>query len=88
MLRLALPVLRGDYKAAETYAYRPGPPLNCPVHAFTGDRDPMVTEAEARAWADHTGAEFTLHTYTGGHFFLVDHKAEMLGVISRRLGLT
>ncbi|MEU0411605.1 alpha/beta fold hydrolase [Streptomyces griseorubiginosus] len=88
LLRLALPVLRADYKAAETYAYRSGPPLNCPVHAFTGDQDPLVNEHEARAWADHTRAAFTLHTYTGGHFYLVDHRADILDVVRRRLGLS
>ena len=48
LVRMVLPVLRNDYKAAETYRYRPGPDVGCPVFALIGDRDPKVTEAEAR----------------------------------------
>ena len=42
LVRMILPALRSDYKAAETYRYRPGPPLRCPVLALTGDADPQV----------------------------------------------
>ena len=30
ILRMILPAVRSDYKAAETYRYRPGPPLTLP----------------------------------------------------------
>jgi pyochelin biosynthetic protein PchC len=85
LLRLTLPAVRSDYRAAETYRHRPGPKLTCPVHAFTGDEDPMVTEDEARCWGDHTTGAFTLDTYRGGHFYLADHQAELLKVISAGL---
>jgi pyochelin biosynthesis protein PchC len=88
LLRLTLPVIRGDYKAAETYRYPGGPKLSCPVHAFIGRDDPMVTEDEARAWGNHTTARFTLNTFGGGHFFLVDHQAAVfLSTIKQLLGV-
>ncbi|MBO0820999.1 MAG: thioesterase, partial [Nocardiopsaceae bacterium] len=31
VLRMVLPSFRSDYRAAETYRYRPGPALDCPV---------------------------------------------------------
>ncbi|NED01273.1 thioesterase, partial [Streptomyces sp. SID6648] len=31
VVRMALPALRADYRAAETYRYAPGPPLTCPI---------------------------------------------------------
>lgn len=85
LLRLALPIVRNDYKAAETYRYRAGRPLSCPVHVLIGRDDPVVTENEARAWAGHTTGPFALHTYSGGHFFLVDHHEEILGTITGQL---
>ncbi len=85
VLRMALPAIRSDYRAAETYVYEPGPALGCPVTVFTGADDPKVTADEARAWAGHTSAGFELHTYTGGHFFLTGHQPAMLRTISDRL---
>jgi pyochelin biosynthetic protein PchC len=74
VLRMILPSLRSDYRAAETYRIRPGtPPLDTPVVAFTGADDPQVTVEEAGAWAEHTTADFRLRVFPGGHFFLNDH---------------
>lgn len=85
LLRAALPAIRSDYRAAETYAYRPGPPLSCPITAFTGDNDPKTTVDEARAWSTHTTGPFDLKVYPGGHFFLADQQAAVLRAISTAL---
>ncbi|MFI7327623.1 thioesterase II family protein [Streptomyces rubiginosohelvolus] len=69
LLRMALPAIRSDYRAAETYRYVPGPRLAAPIHAHVGTEDSKVTPDEARAWADHTSGGFDLHTHPGGHFF-------------------
>jgi pyochelin biosynthetic protein PchC len=78
VLRMVLPAIRSDYKAAETYTYRPGPPLACPIIALTGDNDPKVTVDEADAWRTHTSAEFELVVYPGAHFYLNDHVPDIL----------
>jgi surfactin synthase thioesterase subunit len=75
---MVLPAIRGDYTAAETYTYRPGPRLSCPVVALTGDRDPKATVDEADAWREHTDAGFELVVYPGAHFFLNDHVPDIL----------
>nr|6VAP_A Chain A, Thioesterase [Streptomyces sp. WAC02707]6VAP_B Chain B, Thioesterase [Streptomyces sp. WAC02707] len=85
LVRMALPAIRGDYRAAETYRYRPGPKLRCPIHALTGDDDPMVTPVEARAWSEHTDGPFTLDTFAGGHFYLLEHRDAILGIIAEHL---
>ena len=85
ILRMVLPALRSDYKAAELYRYRPGPDVGCPVVALIGDRDPKVTEAEARQWAERTSGGFELHSYPGGHFYLNDHAAAVIRLIGERL---
>ncbi|KDN20931.1 thioesterase II family protein [Amycolatopsis rifamycinica] len=82
---MVLPALRSDYKAAELYHYRPGPDVACPIVALVGDSDPKVTEAEAREWAARTSAAFELKTYPGGHFYLNDHTAAIIRLISDRL---
>jgi surfactin synthase thioesterase subunit len=84
---MMLPAIRGDYTAIETY--RPSPAeLSCPVTVLTGDQDPKITLDEARAWAVHTTASFDLKVYSGGHFFLLQHVPEVLGLISETLAQT
>lgn len=86
LLRMVMPAIRHDYRAAETYLFQPGtPPLSCPITALTGDQDPKASLAEVEAWRDHTTADFEMLTYTGGHFFLVDHAADVLRVVAERL---
>jgi pyochelin biosynthetic protein PchC len=76
VVRMVLPALRSDYKAIETYRYPPGPDVTCEVVALFGDRDPMVTAAEAQQWRRHTTGPFSTRVYPGGHFYLdVHHRA-------------
>jgi surfactin synthase thioesterase subunit len=79
---MLLPALRGDYKAIETYRWRPGPPLDCPIRALVGDADPLTTAAEAAAWSEHTRAGFALHTFPGRHFYVVDHVPAVASLIA------
>ncbi|GAA3291309.1 hypothetical protein GCM10020295_07810 [Streptomyces cinereospinus] len=81
VVRMILPAFRGDYKAAETYRYRPGPALRCPVLALTGDADPQVTVAEAEAWREHTTGPFDLRVFPGGHFYLNQHAGDVVALI-------
>ncbi|MFJ9648681.1 thioesterase II family protein [Streptomyces sp. NPDC004244] len=87
-LRMILPALRADYRAVRGYHYRPGPALDCPVTAFTGDRDPHALVEEVRAWENHTRSGFGLRVLPGGHFFLVDQQAEVLRTVEDRLART
>lgn len=70
---LALPALRGDYKAIETYRYRPGPDVTCPIVALTGNADPVVDVSGVENWAEHTTGTFEKEVFEGGHFFLDDN---------------
>ena len=85
VLRMILPAIRADYRAAETYRYTPGPKLHCPLFALTGDTDPQVTLEEARAWGGHTTAAFTLQVHPGGHFYLNTRAAEVMSAIRTHL---
>ncbi|WP_405386392.1 alpha/beta fold hydrolase [Streptomyces sp. NBC_01102] len=84
LIRMALPAIRADYRAAETYVYEPGPPLHCPVWSLVGDNDPKVTLDEARAWSRHTEQAFEFRVFGGGHFYLVAHQQEILRMIAER----
>ena len=81
LLRMVLPPLRTDYKAAETYRYEPGPLLDTPIQVHLGDSDPKVTVDEARDWRKHTSGHFTMKTYPGGHFYLNTHAPKVIQAI-------
>lgn len=85
IMRMALPAIRADYKAAETYVYGGGAKLRCPVTILTGDSDAKTTLDEARGWSEHCEHPIDLRIFKGGHFFLADHQAEINGLIKQQL---
>jgi pyochelin biosynthesis protein PchC len=85
IIRTALPSIRSDYKATETYRHRPGTRVACPIHALVGDNDPKATVDEARRWNDHTTGGFELSVFPGGHFYLDQQAPTVLEKISRTL---
>ncbi|MDW6059958.1 alpha/beta fold hydrolase [Streptomyces sp. FXJ1.4098] len=85
LLRMALPAIRGDYRAIESYRCEPGRRISCPITALTGDADPRASVDEVRDWEKHTTAEMELTVLSGGHFFLNDHVPQVLKIISERL---
>jgi surfactin synthase thioesterase subunit len=85
ILRMILPSIRADYRAAETYRYTPGAALSCPLFALTGDDDPQVTLAEAHAWGEHTSGAFEVRVFPGGHFYLNSQAAQVMGALTAHL---
>ncbi|MFD0478767.1 thioesterase II family protein [Nonomuraea thailandensis] len=76
-----LPIVRADYRLAETYRSRPAEPLDCPITAIIGDSDPEVDSSNARGWGGLTRAGFKLHVLPGGHFYLAERRSEVIGLI-------
>lgn len=88
LLRASLPVLRNDYKAADSYVHRQGAKVDCPITVMVGDTDPHVTMDEANAWRDHTTGASEVLVYGGGHFYLTEHHDQVVSVITERLAPT
>jgi pyochelin biosynthesis protein PchC len=82
LVRMVLPAIRADYRAAETYRYRPGPALSCPVTALTGDADPKASVDEVGQWRARTTGVFALKVFSGGHFFLSDNRSAVAALVS------
>ncbi|AGP51716.1 thioesterase II family protein [Streptomyces rapamycinicus] len=85
LLQLALPSIRGDYKASETYTAEPGATLRCDVVALTGEADDHVSVEEAASWREHTTGGFDLRVFPGGHFYVADHGAAVTAAITDSL---
>lgn len=85
VMELMLPALRNDFRLAETYTFRPQPPLRCPVTVFGGHEDKTVTREDLEAWSAHTTAHFEAHVLPGDHFFLNSSRASLLRLIRGQL---
>jgi surfactin synthase thioesterase subunit len=85
LMAAALPSLRADYRAIETYRVGAEATVSCPVTSLTGDRDPKTSVAEAEDWRSHTTGEFDLNVFPGGHFFLVEEMPRVIEILDHRL---
>ncbi|CAM5394962.1 hypothetical protein SALBM135S_01058 [Streptomyces alboniger] len=70
---MALPALRGDYRAIETYSCPADRKVRCALTVLTGKDDPLTTVEEAERWQDHADGPFRVRVFDGGHFFLTQH---------------
>jgi len=55
-------------------------PLPCPIHAFGGTDDPLVSESDLREWHSRTTEEFSVQLLDGGHFYLT-HEPQFFAVL-------
>lgn len=85
LMTLMIPVLRADFHVADTYRWRPGPPLGCPITAFGSPDDPEVSMTQLHGWARHTGIGFAARLFPGDHFFLHTARDAVLGQLAGEL---
>ncbi len=74
-----------DLALFHQYQYTQKPLLNCPITAFGGIQDSLVTEAALSQWRRHTAADFQLKFIRGGHMFPVENKHHLLELIEKEL---
>ena len=69
LLQLFLPMLRADISVVESYVYRNGDQLSCPLTVAAGVHDSSVSYDQLLAWKRYTQSSFTARLYPGGHFY-------------------
>lgn len=85
LMELALPVLRADFIAHETYSYRPEAPLLCPITAIGGEEDDEVCADELVAWREQTCGPFALRFMPGDHFYVQSAHEQVTSLIAEKL---
>ncbi|XVV00198.1 thioesterase II family protein [Actinosynnema sp. CA-248983] len=85
IMRHALPALRADYTAVETYHCPRDVVVSCPISLLVGDSDRRVPVDDALAWRGHTTGAFDSEVFPGGHFYLTDQRAGVLRRVRRLL---
>ncbi|MBD0734782.1 thioesterase II family protein [Streptomyces sp. CBMA29] len=86
ILAMVLPVLRGDYRALDAFAYRPGVPLRCPISVFLGEDDPWARGADAEGWRRETTGGTSFRRFPGGHFYLAEQWPAVATAVAACLG--
>lgn len=76
------PILRADFQIVEDYSYQSHPKLTIPITGFHGaDNDATIEEMEA--WNLETTQPFTRHQFSGGHFFIFEHRKEIAEMMNQ-----
>jgi medium-chain acyl-[acyl-carrier-protein] hydrolase len=84
LMELLLPTLRADFEAFERYQPN-AHQLTCPILAFGGLDDPRIGREHLEGWVIHTTAGFRSHYFSGDHFFINTHKADIIASITSEL---
>ena len=70
---LVEPTLRADFSISRQAVNRAEIPLELPILAIAGRRDPYAGPGDMQFWRDETKGPFRLEIIDGGHFFLHTH---------------
>jgi len=85
LMQVMLPLLRADFEAVQTYAYREEPPLDCPISIYGGVQDEEVSREDLDGWCAQTNAPCTVRLFPGDHFFLNTARDMVLRTLAREL---
>jgi surfactin synthase thioesterase subunit len=85
LMAAALPSLRADYRAIETYRADQDQTVSCPITALTGDDDPKTPVTAAADWSHRTTGAFDLQVLPGGHFYLIDQMPTVIDILDQHL---
>jgi surfactin synthase thioesterase subunit len=82
----AVTLFRDDLRICHSYRPPAGDrPLPCPVDVCIGAADPLVSRADAEAWAANTMTGCQVHQFPGGHLFLTESRDQLLSVVRKVL---
>ncbi len=84
LMELLLPMLRADFEAFESYQPT-SHQLSCPIIAFGGLDDPRNGQEQLEGWDILTNARFKSQYFPGDHFFITNHKTEVIASINSEL---
>lgn len=82
IMSLLLPLLRADFKIAETYSAKKHS-LPFPIIVFSGDNDPSINDEEVKGWRELSKYEVEINILEGDHFFINEHGSTLTGRIAQ-----
>jgi surfactin synthase thioesterase subunit len=82
LLDLILPTVRADFHLCGSYQPARRAPLDCPMLVLGGVRDPISRPYDnLSAWSLETNGPCRIELVDGGHFFIHEREASVVGVV-------
>jgi len=78
------PILRADFKAIEQHKYSKGNALDIPICVLFGSEEEFSL-TEALFWQEESNFEVEVIQFSGDHFFIFEHKKQIMDIIKKRL---
>jgi surfactin synthase thioesterase subunit len=78
------PILRSDFRVCETYSYQEEDPLHIPFTVMTGTGEDLLPD-DICLWQKESRLPVDFIQLPGGHFFIFEHAASVIGIISKKL---
>lgn len=82
---LFLPILQADFKLCREWRFENIPRINCPILAFHGEQDSLISKEMMYDWHRLTDHSFELIQVQGDHFFSETPSAEFFVLLKKRL---
>ncbi|CAH9063966.1 Linear gramicidin dehydrogenase LgrE [Pseudoalteromonas holothuriae] len=76
LMALFMPVLRADFKLADTYRYTGPEQLSCNISVFAGKKDEISEQAQLD-WQNYFSSNFSFEYFEGDHFFIDSHNEQV-----------
>ena len=80
-----LNLFNADAGLFQTYHCQDKPALDCPITAFGGASDELVSRADLSAWHRYTSDTFRLQLLPGQHMFPVGSRNRLMAAIKQDL---
>jgi len=84
-MRLFLPAIRADFELVQTYSFKAGRTLGCPITALGGVRDSSGDYRQIEPWKAQTTARFAVRMFPGDHFFINTCQQALVSVVAQEL---
>ncbi|HNP56281.1 MAG TPA: alpha/beta fold hydrolase [Gordonia sp. (in: high G+C Gram-positive bacteria)] len=81
VMRMALPVLRGDYRAFDSYSCGPDVRISAPVVVVGGADDPVIKPHHLHHWGSHA-EHVQVSVVDGSHFYLNEKPEAVLDALT------
>ncbi|MCL1937563.1 MAG: alpha/beta fold hydrolase [Candidatus Azobacteroides sp.] len=87
LAKIYLPILRNDITIIETYRCKKKERRLLPIDIsyFFSKDDTLIDFSYVKQWADYIEGSFRIYYFMGGHFFMLEHKEEIIGIIQQTL---
>ncbi|MEV6561011.1 alpha/beta fold hydrolase [Nocardia sp. NPDC051756] len=85
LMRMALPALKGDYRAFDAYSCPGDVTIGTRIEVMGGSEDEYVGIGDLFAWQQHTEQELAVTMFDGGHFYLDDQVEGITEILSAEL---